>query len=127
MDVRRLIKRSMIEKEGIEMYCSVCGKEIADGAVICTGCGCKVETSANPGFVETKKKSYAPLILGIVGIVFAWILAIIGHAVSITGIVLGAKEYKETGKMAGLVVSIIGEVCSVLSSIIGAVAMVAGL
>ncbi len=109
------------------MFCPVCGKEVQDGAVICTGCGCKVDNGANSGSVEKKKNTYVSLILGIIGIVFAWILAIIGHAVSITGIVLGAKEYKETGKIAGLVVSIIGEVCSVISSLIGVIAALGSL
>ena len=33
-------------------YCSKCGKELFDEAVICTGCGCPVEST-------TKPKSYA--------------------------------------------------------------------
>ena len=68
------------------------------------------------------KKTQISVILGIIGIVFAWIFALIGHIVSIIGIIFGIKEYKETEKMTGLVLSIIGEVSSILSSIIGAVA-----
>lgn len=108
------------------MFCSKCGKEIADEAVICTGCGCAVNNSSINKTVstsaKTEKKTSTSLILGIVGIVFAWLFALVGHITSIIGIVLGIKEYKETEKMTGLVLSIIGEVCSIFSSIIGAVA-----
>ena len=105
------------------MYCSVCGKEINDNAVICTGCGCSVKRPASQD--EAKKestKTSASLILGIAGIIFAWFFALVGHILSVTGIILGIKEYKTTEKMTGLVLSIIGEVCSIFSSIIGAVA-----
>lgn len=111
------------------MYCSKCGKEIADEAVICTNCGCVVENAnikaATPSPVKatTEKSPKVSLILGIIGIVTAWLIAIIGHITSIIGIIFGIKEYKETGKMTGLVLSLIGEVCSIFSSIIGAVAM----
>ena len=108
------------------MFCSKCGKEIADEAAICTGCGCAVN---NPNInkivsspAKTGKNTSAALILGIVGIVFAWLFAFGGHITTIIGIILGIKEYKETEKMTGLVLSIIGEVCSIFSSIIGAVA-----
>ena len=67
-----------------------------------------------------RQSSPASLILGIVGIIFAWLFALVGHITSIIGIVLGIKEYRQNGKMAGLILSIIGEVCSILSSAIGA-------
>ena len=66
-----------------------------------------------------QKKVQISLILGIIGIVSAWLYALGGHILSIIGIVFGVKEYKETGNMIGLVLSIIGEVCSVISSLIG--------
>ena len=108
------------------MYCSFCGKEILDEAVICPGCGCMVQNSSVKKVVSTssdsEKKTQVSLILGIVSIVFAWLFALVGHITSIIGIVTGIKEYKETDKMIGLVLSIVGEVCSIFSSIIGAVA-----
>lgn len=106
------------------MYCSVCGKEIMDEAVICPGCGCMVNVkTTTPSKNQLEKKTSVSLILGIIGIVFAWLFALVGHIVSIIGIVFGIKEYKESEKMTGLVLSIIGEVCSIFSSIIGAVAL----
>ena len=70
---------------------------------------------------QPKKSSPASIILGVIGIISAWLFALVGHITSIIGIVLGIKEYRETKSMAGLVLSIIGEVCAIISSIIGAV------
>lgn len=109
------------------MYCQVCGKEILDEAVICTNCGCMVnkiakeQKSLEP--VNTDNKSYTSIILGIIGIVSAWIFALAGHITSIIGIVFGIQEYKKSDKITGLVLSIIGEICSIISSVIGAVVM----
>lgn len=107
------------------MFCSKCGKEISNDAVICINCGCavqKVATPATNSSFNSGKKSQVSLVLGIIGIVSAWLFALVGHITSIIGIILGIKEYRETGRMTGLVLSIIGEVCAILSSIIGAVA-----
>ena len=108
-------------------FCSKCGKELLDEAVICPGCGCEVKDgniyATASVAVESNKKMQVALILGIIGIVFAWLFALVGHITSIVGIVIGIKEYRDTGKMTGLTVSIVGEVCSIFSSIIGAVAM----
>ena len=108
-------------------FCEKCGKELFEEAVICTGCGCRVSNSnavatANV-VIESKKKTQVSLVLGIIGIVFAWVFALVGHITSVIGIVFGVREYKESGKISGLTLSIIGEVCSIISSIIGAVSM----
>ena len=106
------------------MYCSACGKEVMDEAVICPNCGCMInEDGIKPNGISSgrNKNIQVSVILGIMGIVFALLFAIIGHIASIIGIILGIKEYKETGKMTGLILSILGEVCSIFSSIIGAI------
>ena len=107
------------------MYCTTCGKEIADDAVVCLECGCAVEsTGKNKSVIADTTKENTPktaTVLGIIGIVVAWFLALAGHIVSIIGIVIGIKEYKKTERISGLVLSIVGELCSILSSIIGAV------
>ena len=105
-------------------FCTHCGNEIADNAVFCVKCGCSatpIQSSQNN--TTPRKQTQVASILGIVGIIFAFLLAILGHIISITGIVMGIKEYKETEKITGLTLSIIGEVCSIFSSIIGAVTM----
>lgn len=101
-------------------FCANCGSEINPGAVICVRCGANTApvATATPG-APTAKKTQTSMILGIIGIVFAWIFALVGHVTSIIGIIIGAKEYKETNKSTGLILSIIGEACSILSSLIG--------
>lgn len=103
----------------IAKFCTHCGNEVNEDAEVCINCGCMVEK--NTSAPTSKGEIQVSLILGIVGIVFAWLLAFVGHITSIIGIVIGIKEYKETEKMSGLALSIIGEVCSIFSSIIGAV------
>ena len=116
-------------------FCGKCGKEMVDEAVVCPNCGCATQ-APNPGPMPGPmpgpaplyappqpmapvSKSYASLVLGIIGIIFAWLFALVGHIVSIIGICLGVKELKRTGSPVGLVLSIIGEVCSIASSLIG--------
>ncbi|MBQ1186403.1 MAG: hypothetical protein IIX54_01780 [Clostridia bacterium] len=131
-------------------FCSNCGSPLYEGANACTNCGCPVnpaqpfnntppynqgqpynqafnqapQYNPYPQYNTTQpKKTSVALILGIIGIVAAWVIALAGHILSIIGIVCGIKEYNETGNITGLVLSIVGEVCSILSSIIGAVTM----
>lgn len=112
-------------------YCEKCGKELLDGAVVCVGCGCPVESAAatvqskQTASVEQpqKKAGSGSIVFGVIGILGAFLFALIGHIASIIGIVLGIKDYKKTGKMTGLVLSIVAEVCCIFSSIIGAVVM----
>lgn len=104
-------------KNSGEKFCANCGCEINSGAIICTNCGANVKsTTAVSG---TEKKTQVSMILGIIGIVFAWLFALVGHIASVIGIVFGVKEYKETNKSLGLILSIVGEVCSIISSVIG--------
>ncbi len=109
-------------------FCTHCGNEVNEHAAVCIKCGCAIAPSARTNSITTSQtntdsKTYMSVILGIIGIIFAWLFALVGHITSIIGIILGIKEYKETEKMTGLVLSIIGEVCSIFSSIIGAVAV----
>lgn len=43
-------------------YCTKCGKELLDEAVICPGCGCSCETQVAPA--EEDKKSFGWAFLG---------------------------------------------------------------
>lgn len=111
-----------------KMKCPMCDtsdfKE-DNGYYVCQICGHKIpkETPTAPSNGSKSKNSTA-LVLGILGCVFAWLLAIVGHALSIVGIVIGLKEKRETGKSTGLTISVIGEVCAVISSLIGIMSMV---
>ena len=101
--------------------CSYCGNELEQNETICMKCGCAVKEQETKNKKSSKTSSpKAALILGILGIIFAWIFALIGHILSIIGIIIGIKEYKNTKKMTGLILSIIGEACSLLSSVLGA-------
>ena len=100
------------------MYCRTCGKEVLDEAVVCIHCGCMLNTNTNTN-TEQNKKTNVATVLGILGIVFAWLFALIGHILSITGIIIGIKEYRKTGKTTGLVLSIVGEIFSLFSSFLG--------
>ena len=127
-------------------YCTQCGIQLADDAAFCTQCGAAqavaepqapiytndqppVYTNDQPPVYQPPvydapvqpevKKNFTPLVLGILGIIFAWLFALVGHVLSIIGIITGAAECKRTGNASGLVVSIIGEACAILSSFIG--------
>lgn len=102
------------------MYCNSCGKEIMSEAVICPHCGCTVNGKILMNSDNKKEnKSYVSIILGILGGIFAWIFALIGHVLSIIGIIFAIKEYKKNKTIVGLIICIIGEMCSITSSIIG--------
>ena len=101
-------------------FCTHCGSEVDENAVVCMKCGCIISKDKSLANAESKGRS--SLLLGILGIVFAWIFALVGHVVSIIGIVRGITEYKKTGKITGLVLSIVGEGCSIISSLVAVVA-----
>lgn len=67
-------------------------------------------------------KAVISLVLGIVGML-AWLLPIIGLPVAITGLVLGVRSMNSVNKgmaTAGLTLSIIGVVLSIINASIGA-------
>ena len=73
-----------------------------------------------------KKQIYVPsLVLGIISIVFACLLAIVGWVCSVVGICLAVANMKkeDLNCLPGLITSIVGIACSMFSSIIGAVIM----
>lgn len=82
----------------------------------------EVEAPAAPK-ASSSGKGGSAVVLGIIGIVVAWFFALAGHIVSIIGIVKGLNEKKETGSSTGLIVSVIGEICAIISSLIGIVSM----
>ena len=69
--------------------------------------------------VQNTSTPKTALVLGILGIVFSFFFALAGHILSIIGIVIGNKEKKTMNYSTGLTLSIIGEVCSALSSLLG--------
>lgn len=89
-------------------FCSQCGKEIMDEAVICPGCGCSTnDVYAAPKTVEVPKKAKTAQVFGILSILLLTPLGI-------PAIILANQSKSETGGVmckqakTGLVCGIIG-------------------
>lgn len=93
-------------------YCTKCGKEIMDDAVICTGCGCAQEVA--PAKVDTDSSSVGFTLLGF----FIPIVGLILYFVWKESQPLKAKSVGK-GALIGFCVSIIS---SIFIAIIGATA-----
>lgn len=117
------------------MFCLKCGKEIDDAALSCPFCGCATENAGIPidsHVVDDSLKSAdglgtVAIALGIIGIVIAWLLAILGYiaAGAGVGVALYAKSKNKSSDKAkkGLILSIVAFACSITSSIIGIIIM----
>lgn len=71
---------------------------------------------------EKKGMSIASLVLGCFGLV-AWCLPLLGYPVTIAGLVLGIIGIKKGGKglaIAGIILSAIFLICTLVNSILGA-------
>ena len=68
---------------------------------------------------ESNGKSVASLVLGIVGVI-AWCLPILGLPVGVIGLIMGIQGYNRSMAMAGIVLSIICLVLTIINSSIGA-------
>ncbi len=128
-------------------FCPNCGAALQPDERFCSACGTPVAQQApanqyaqpaNDPFAqnqvpynppvnivqpEGQKKNNTPIILGAIAIVFSWIFALVGHILAIVGLVQGVKEYKTNKNVAALVLPIIGEVCAVISSVIGVISI----
>lgn len=116
-------------------FCQNCGNELNEGQEICLKCGVKVNNNTNPkqaveSTEETaNKKAQSGFILGLVGII-AWFIPLFGYPVTICGIVFSSKglhsKEKKGMAVAGLVLSIIFLIVTLINSILGAINAVAG-
>lgn len=114
------------------MFCSKCGNQLSGGEKFCNKCGTPVNNATNVIPTQTtgnynndKRDSQAMvgMILGLCSIV-AWFIPLVGFPVTITGIVFSAKglNSKSKGKaIAGLTLSIIFLVITLINSIAGAI------
>lgn len=106
-------------------YCTHCGKELLDEAIVCPGCGCSVQYDGDNTAKNDARDSYASSetqtqytqhnsvpdtysTMSILGLVFSFIGALIGLIISI----LAFKEAKRTGSQksksmatAGIIIS----------------------
>lgn len=111
-------------------YCTYCGKQIADEAVICLNCGCKTVNANNPTFhatantnnivIEETESSLATWakICGIVSFFIGW------FALGITAIVLACMSKEETGGEMSPSAKV-GFVCGIISTALTFVLFVA--
>ena len=101
-------------------FCSHCGKEIDDNAVICPGCGCPVQsatannTAANPAFgqisnadviVDGENPKIARLAL-----VFSFLMPIVGLILGIIGAVKYKTQKFKTQCLIAIPVSIVFQI-----------------
>lgn len=73
--------------------------------------------------MEQSKKSNAGFILGIISLI-AWLLPLAGYPVSIVGLVLSIKAKKNPENktaIAGMILSIIGLILTLINSILGVI------
>lgn len=108
------------------MYCTKCGNELTGGEKFCSKCGRPINNGniQNKGNEEkTSSQAMIGFILGLCSIV-AWFLPIIGYPVTITGIVFSSKGMKSSNRgkaIAGLTLSIIFLIFTIINSLIGAI------
>lgn len=104
--------RSEISAEGNEMkYCSQCGKELVDEAVVCPNCGCALQAPVNP---QEDKPSAGLNIL-------AFLFPVIGLILFLCFQKTTPVRAKAIGKWA-LIGFIVGVALSILSGVLGALA-----
>lgn len=108
------------------MYCTNCGKEIDDKAVVCPHCGvATINFGKTNYFYETKKHN----ILAIVGFALSFFIAIAGLICSILGY-KNAPQYNGEGKnfaLAGIIISAVSIAISLLITVFVFIAVIAGL
>jgi len=105
----------------VNVYCTSCGKTINKDAAICPFCGVS-QGSAASWIKDKRGPAIASLVLGINSI-WAWLIPLAGFPVAILGLLMGIVGRKSTMKklaMAGLILSIIGLVATIVNSSIGA-------
>ena len=108
-------------------FCSKCGQEVHDQAVVCVHCGCPIEGAAQPvaAVADAEKKFSA---MGIVGFILSLVSLFVGlyGTVALAGIIFSAIGIKQCGTgafkgkgmaIAGLVISIISLVLTLISLI----------
>ena len=94
-------------------YCSHCGADLHNEAVICTKCGCNID-----GVTNSSSNNYN--ILAIVGFALSFFSTVVGLILSIIGY-KQAKQNGEKGKefaIAGIVISSVSIVIAIIVFII---------
>lgn len=108
------------------MYCAKCGNELKGNERFCDKCGTPINSENIEKKENTGKASSHAMIGFILGVcsIIAWFLPIIGYPVTILGIVFSSKGMNSSNKgkaIAGLVLSVIFLIFTIINSIVGAI------
>ena len=92
-------------------YCSKCGKELVDDAIICTGCGCACDPTMNAAFGNNVNKEEDKVSVG---------LCVLAFFIPIFGLIYWAIKRQDTPKKANAIgiTALISWGVNVVSSII---------
>ena len=113
------------------MFCLKCGKEIDNNAMRCPYCDCPTENAAggietdmiDPSIKSANSLGITSIILGALGMLWAWLLAILGWILGGVGLALalvGRNKNKFAKKCKiGIILSAIALGFSFISSLIG--------
>ena len=117
------------------MFCLKCGKEIDNNAMKCPYCGCPTEnageiidtTTIDPSIKSANSFGITSIILGSLGILWAWLFAIFGWVFAGVGLSLALvgrnkNKFAKSCKI-GLILSAVALGCSFISSLIGMLLM----
>ena len=117
------------------MFCLKCGKEIDNNAMRCPYCNCPTENAGeaidtntiDPSMKSAKSFGIAAIVLGGMGILWAWLIAIFGWILGGVGLALALvgrnkNQFEKTCKI-GLILSAITLGFSLINSVIGMLLM----
>lgn len=76
-------------------YCSKCGKEINENAVICVHCGCSVEETKS-NYVKDSKKLNVLALIGFIVSLASLLISLVGIT-AIVGIIFSGIALKQIG------------------------------
>ena len=91
-------------------YCSKCGRELLDEAVVCPGCGCMCEGSPLNTQAPTKENAVYAVLALVFGLLGGWLGLVFG--------IIGLKQYKEQSNRSMCIVGIVAWVVWLIVQIV---------
>lgn len=100
------------------MFCTKCGRVVDNNAKFCINCGNNLVNIENVNNLESTKKNglaTASMIIGIISLIFSFILNIFIFPLAIIGLILGIVNKNKCGqKIAGIVLNIVSMIISII-------------
>ena len=116
-------------------YCRTCGKELADDAVLCTGCGCATDEYYAQQ-QSTAKRSDSMSTMALLGFIFSFISSLVGLILSCLAYKTAVAENdakSKTFSKAGIIISsvslgvgVVGGICGIIAYVVIIAAAVGG-